>query len=215
LTRRTTAGGFYQWLNFSFPRLLAESNIHGIGARVEHRLTGAWTASLQAGAYLIRSTGTQTVELDPEVAEILGRPTGPVFFRRSTTAPLVDAEVSYTQDRGRFSLGAASTVVPGNGIYLTSSREQIRAGYSYAGTRRLSLGLNAGYSQTKSRSLALASLRSWTAGGGFSYRLAEGLGLMGQLDRRTFTSAVIPNRSGWAISLGLSYNPSRFPIAIW
>jgi hypothetical protein len=215
ITRRTMAGGFYQWMNFSYPKLLAASHINGMGGRVERRISASWTASLMAGAFLIRSTGVQQVQLPPEVAEILGRPTGPVFFRRSFWAPLIDAEAAWLQDRGRLSIGVSSVVVPGNGIYLTSSRDNVRVGYSYAGTRRLSMGMNAGYWRLRSQSLQLSSLRGWTVGGGMNYRLAAGVGLMAQVDRRTFTSATAPNRSGWALSVGLSFNPSRFPIAIW
>jgi hypothetical protein len=214
-TRRTTVGGFYQWMNFSYPRLLAASNVHAIAARLERRMTASWSAALMAGAYLIRSTGTQQVPLSPEVAEILGRPTGPVFFRRSMKAPLIDGQVSWVQERGRLTIGAASVMVPGNGIYLTSSRDYVSAGYSYAGTRRLSLGINGGYWRLRSQSLELSALRGWSAGAGVNYRLAASLGLMMQVDRRTFDSVVVPDRSGWALSVGLSYNPSRFPIAIW
>jgi hypothetical protein len=215
-SRRMSVITAYQYMNFSFPRLLANSGIHGLSGGIQYRLSPAWTLTGTAGGYLIRSTGTEVVRLSPEVAAILGRPTGQAFFRRSRAAPLVDVSATYTQERGSLRLAASSAVVPGNGIYLTSSRQSVSAGYSYAGTRRLSMGVNGGYMRLQSASLSIRNLSSWQGGGGISYRIAAGLNFMSQLDYRSFNSAIaVRGRSGFAASVGLAYNPARFPIAIW
>jgi hypothetical protein len=215
-SRRTTIVGSYQWVNFSYPSLLASSGIHGLSGGIQYRLSRAWMLTGLGGGYLIRSRGTELVRLSQEVAEILGRPTAEAFFRRTKISPLVEASATYTQERGSLRFGAASTVVPGNGIYLTSTRQTVYAGYSYAGTRRLSLGVNGGYARLQSASLSLRNLGSWHIGGGISYRFAEGLNFMSQVDRRTFSEVIaVRGRSGYAISVGLAYNPARFPIAIW
>jgi hypothetical protein len=215
LNRRTTVLGNYQWLSFQYPHLLANSFIHGISGGIEHQFSRQWSMIAVAGAYLVHSTGTQQVTLSPEVAEILGRSTADAFFDKSATAPLVDLRATYTQERGSFYVGVSSTVVPGNGVYLTSSRQTANGGYSYSGIRRVSLGVNGGYSQMKSRSLDLADSNYWQAGGGISYRLFRSTQLMGQYDRRIWKSSGVQARSGYAVTFGLAWNPSRVPIAIW
>jgi hypothetical protein len=100
-------------------------------------------------------------------------------------------------------------------VFLTTSRTTVNGGYSYAGIRRLSLGVSAGWARNGSVALDLDSFAMWQFGGGFTYTLAPHLSLMGQADRRFFGTGQIPGRSGSSVSIGLAYAPSRFPIAIW
>ena len=215
VSRRTTLVANLQYLRFEYPRVYAKSDMYGAGMGFQRILTRNLQLEVFGGAYYINSSGVQEVELSPEVAAILGRPTGTVAFVRSDTPPLVEATLSYTQERGKAYVSAANGVNAGNGVFLTTSRTTVNGGYSYSGIRKLSLGVSAGWARSASVALDLPSFEMWQAGGGFSYRFAEHFSLMGQLDRRFFGSDEIQGRSGTSVTIGLAYTPSRFPISIW
>jgi hypothetical protein len=217
LTRSDTVGVAYNFIRFTFPRVYGESQANVLELSYNRRLTQNWDIRLNVGAYRVNTEGVQRVQLSPEVAAILGRSQGVEAFRRVMIQPQVNLGATYTLERSRFMATYQSGVGPGNGVYITSRQDGFRAGYSYSGIRKLSLGASAGYTRFNSLGLQLGSYRTIQGGGGMNYRLAEHLNFSAQIDRRKFDtpSAVIRGRSGTSMTIGLSYSPARFPLSIW
>jgi hypothetical protein len=215
LSQRTEIGGVYQFAKFEYPRVYTGADTHTLGFQLRRQLTRNWSIDGLFGVVRIAAFGTETVELSPEVAYILGTSQGVQAFERTVYRPTVQLTGSYTQDRGRFYGSYSSMIGGGNGVYMTSYMHTFNGGYSYSGIRRVSLGASAGYSRTESVTIALDNLEHYQAGVGGSYRLAEYVNLSGQLDYRIFNSPGLTGREGLALAIGLSYTPSRFPIPIW
>jgi hypothetical protein len=215
LDARTSLTGTYGFMRFQYPRAFAGTDAHSVGIGIQRAWSRSWDVNATGGVYRLESFAPQTVQLSPEVAFILGRPTGTAELIRTLVRPLVNVGASYTQDRGRFSMGYSYGLGPGNGTYLTTARHTARAGYSYAGTKRASVGASAGYTRAESVALDLEGYDSYQAGVAFNYVLATSLNLTSQLDYRTFNSPGVQGREGFAAVVGLSYSPSRFPIPIW
>lgn len=215
LTRSDTVGVSYDYMQFTFPRIYGESNIHSVTLLYVRRISRNWDVRIRGGAYNANTVGTQTVILSPEIAAILGRDRGVEAFQRNLVQPQIDVKANYTLERSRFTVSFRSGVGPGNGVYITSRQEGVHAGYSYSGIRRLSLGLSAGYTRYHSLALRLGDFENAQGGGGMNYRLARYLNLSTQIDYRKFSSPAVVGRSGVSLSVGLSYSPARFPLPIW
>jgi hypothetical protein len=215
LSRVDSIGVYYNYIRFEFPRIYGGSDIHGAGARYRRRLNRNWEVEFVAGLYNSVTTGTQQVQLSPEVAAILGRGTGVEAFRRSEVQPQLELTTNYSLERSRMTLGYRTGIGPGNGIYITSRQEGVNAGYSYTGIKRLSLGLSAGYTRTHSLGLQLGDFTTIQGGGGINYALARHVNLSAQFDRRKFSSPTFQGRNGSSIAVGLSFSPSRIPLSIW
>lgn len=215
INRRDTIGIQYEYMHFDFKRAFADSTANSVLLRFDRRVSQNLLLAAALGAYRVRTSGTEVIELSPEVAAILGRDTGIAAFRRSVIQPSFDASVNYLQDRGRFYLSGSKTVGSGNGVYLTTGRTTINGGYSYTGVRRLSVGLSTGWTKTDSLGLDLGPLDSYQVGGGFSYFLGERMSLTGQIDYRTFNSSSTVGRNGMSASIGLSWSSSSLPLSIW
>ncbi|HYP07224.1 MAG TPA: hypothetical protein VER03_13410 [Bryobacteraceae bacterium] len=215
VTRSTLIGAGYGYLKFEFPRVYGASEIHMVHGILDRRINRNLNLKAQLGVFRADTTGTQRIVLSPEIAAILGRTTGVEAFQRISLSPQIMISVNYTLERGSFSAALNSGVNPGNGVYLTSRADSISGGYSYAGIRRLSLGLSAGYTRTNSIGLILGDLTSVQGGGGMTYKLSEYLSLSVQADRRRFTSPAVAGRNGSSISAGLSFAPGRLPLSIW
>lgn len=215
LSRRTRVGLQLDHLLFDYPRAFSGSNTQMLQGFVVRTVTRNLQLSGRAGAARISSFGINQVQLSPEVAEILGRPTGLVAFDRVALAAVLNFTASYTQERGRFYGSIDNGVDPGNGVLLASRRTLITTGYSYSGLRRLSLGLSAGYTRFSSASIQVGGISSFQGGGGFSYVVAPSISLVGQAEYRTFSANDLQGREGASVSLGIAWSPSRFPLPIW
>jgi hypothetical protein len=215
MSRATEVGVLYQFTRFEFPRVYGGSSVHSVGLTLNRSLNRSWSVALTAGILRVHSKGTQEVQLSPEVAFILGRSTGLSAFSQVSYRPLINVTTSYTQERGRFTASFLTGVANGNGIYQTTQRDAVHAGYSYSGLRRMSVGVSAGYTRTSSVAVDLVDLNSAQAGGGLSYQIMPHLSFTSQLDYRTFKTSAVRGREGFSATVGLSYTSSSIPLAIW
>ena len=215
LNSRDTIGFDYYFMTFEYPHLYTASKINGAGFRFSRKVSESFDFGGSAGLFRMNTSGSQIVQLSPEVAEILGRSSGLAAFRRTDLGPSMSLSAGYTQARGRYSFDASRSVGAGNGVLLTSTMTTVNTGYSYLGLRRQSLGASAGWTQMDSLASKIGKISSWQTGIGYSYRFANRLHFTSQFDYRTFNSGGIEGRSGFGASVGLSYSSSNLPLSIW
>ena len=127
----------------------------------------------------------------------------------------MELTAGYALERSRITMRYHTGIGPGNGVYITSRQESVNAGYSYAGTKRLSLGLSVGYSRYHSLGIQLRNFETLQGGGGVDYKIARYWNLSAQFDRRRFNAPAVNGRTGSSIAVGLSFSPSQIPLSIW
>ncbi|MDZ4799862.1 MAG: hypothetical protein SGI92_17020 [Bryobacteraceae bacterium] len=215
LDRSTYVGAEYQFFSFEFPRAYSKTGAQGPGIRIRRKIGRSINIEGHGGLIFINSTGTEQVQLSPEVAAILGRTTSPASFIRDSIAPNVDVNATIQQSRGAVRIGFSNGIGAGNGVYLATTRTTANAGYSYSGVKRASLGISGSWTRTSSASLTLNSFEGWQIGGGASYVLREGFNLTSNLDYRSFSGIASQSRTGISFSFGLAYSTSRLPLSIW
>lgn len=215
LTRRDSVGFAYSYITFEYPRIYGGTNVNSFTGIYARQINRKWKFQAVGGLYRYQTTGTQEVTLSPEVALILGRPSGVEAFKVAGYQPQVDVSINYAMERSGLYVGYTTGVSPGNGVYIASRGDSFRGGYSYSGIRKMSLGLSAGYTRYKSLGLELGDFSTFQAGGGMNYKIARYVDMSLQIDRRRFNSPTINGRTGFAFMFGLSYSPARFPLSIW
>jgi hypothetical protein len=198
-----------------FPHIFGGAKIHTVAGGYAHDFSRALRMQINGGAFRASVQGTEVVVLSPEIAAILGRNTGIEAFNRVQYNPYVDATLMYTMERSNFTGKFVNGISPGNGVYLSSRMTTFSLGYSYAGIRKMSLGLSAGYQQYSSLGQDISGMSSVQGGGGISYKLARNLNLTAQLDARRFQTPGIQGRSGISFAVGLAYTSSTIPLSIW
>jgi hypothetical protein len=80
LTRRDAVGFAYSYITFQYPRIYGGTNVNSFTGTYARNITRKWKLQAIGGLYRYSTTGTQEVTLSPEVALILGRPTGVEAF---------------------------------------------------------------------------------------------------------------------------------------
>jgi hypothetical protein len=215
VSSRLTIGGRYHYMVFQYPRVYGDAEMHGAQLKIARRMTRNIEVNFMGGPMHVRASGTQRVQLSPEVAAILGRPTGVEAFTRKAWVPQISATVSYIFERSRFTAAYATGISPGNGVYLTSLRSTTSAGYSFTGIRKLSLGISARYTELSSRATNLEKLAMVGGGGGFNYAISRLFNLSSQFDYRKFRSGGVPGREGFYFAAGFTVSPTRLPLSMW
>lgn len=226
INRSDTIGAEFAYTVFEAPHAYARSVAQTITANWSRRVNRAVSVSASGGVVHIGVSGVAAIELSPEVAEILGRPTTNARFTSADLAPAGGFRAQYSMRRSSLFAGFSSGATGGNGVFVATRTVTANAGYSYAGIRRTSIGLSTGWYKTTSVGFDLGDITGFQAGIGGSYHLGEGANITMQLDYRTFSTpanstsvTVTPSnlsaRSGVAFSTTLSWSTSRLPLAIW
>lgn len=210
-----SVGTVYTYMRYDFPQIFGRSDIQGLSLRINKQFTPNLGLTIVGGAFHLATSGTETVQLSPEIAAILGRTTGVESFARTDLIPQIEATLRYSLERSIFTIGYARTVTPGNGVYLTSQSDTASVGYNYTGIRKLSMGASSYYSRRKSLAIVTGPLSMYRVGTGLSYTLTRHINISSQLDYRTFDSPGVRGREGFALFLGLSVSPARLPLSIW
>lgn len=214
LSPRTVVSVQYSFAHFKFLGTTGETNNNTYLANVSHKLTPTLSISGGGGAFLTLNVGTMNIPLPPELAEILGVPFIPVPFRRNSTLPMYQASISKQFRRSILSAGAGRTVIPGNGVYLTSRQESVSGGYSYAGFRRLSLSTSAQWIRMTAMMQELPIFSQFNITGNISYQLGAGFNLTGSYAYRhqgVSVGTFLTDSS--RISFGIMYSPGNIPLS--
>jgi hypothetical protein len=195
LTRRQTVSATYQHTYFNYRRAFADASLDTAVMAYSVALTRHLDLGLQLGGSRV---DTQNV-------------TAHVLYM-----PLAEARLTRTFQRSSLVFDVATGISPGNGLYLTSREKSASVLFTYAGTRRLTVLFNAGYSQLTSLDQSLTRLSDFQGGGGFLYRLFASTHLDLRYDYRHYgNQAALLKKNSNRISLGLAFAPGDAPLAIW
>ncbi|MGA2185141.1 MAG: hypothetical protein ABSH47_19155 [Bryobacteraceae bacterium] len=216
ITRRQTVYLSYSWEHFDYPRSFGYSDINmaesgwsvGLGPRADFSIDG--------GAARVQSLGLITVALDPVVAAIVGQGYTVTTSRRDVIIPVGEARLTRRFATSALTLNGGLTVLPGDGVFLTSRALNAALGYSYVGGKRLTFSTTAGYSRMSAAGQqTIAPYDGYYAGAGMTCRLFANAHMEARYDFRRYNVAAVANKDESRVSLGMAISTGERPLAIW
>ena len=217
LTRRTTIGAMYNYQHFDFNRIQGGTDIHGIAGSYSTRLNRTVEFSGYLGFMRAESKFLQEVAVDPVIAALLGISAAPQIVHHITTTPNFSGRFSKTFVRGVVYVDGGHTVVPGNGLFLTSYGYNASAAYVYTGLRRWSFRTSAGFNRYTSTGPIGGRYGDYSGVLSASRQLTRATHFVAEVDARRYHSGDYSNynRSRWTVRVGFGFTPGDVPLRIW
>lgn len=216
LSRYQTIGLDYTFGHFNFTHQFGSSDFHGVAFDYAARIGKHWEFGLRAGGFRVEASRLTEASVDPAIAAILGQTTVIEVFHRVLYAPHYEGHLTRGSRHGSWSLSYVRTIMPGNGVYLTSGYDTAQTIYSYSGLSKVALQCRFGYYGLSSVSQTIGRYRGVTGGGGATVRLTRGMSLAAQIDGRRYdANGTALRRTAYRASLGLVWSPGERPLAIW
>jgi hypothetical protein len=214
MSRRTTIGVEYEYLNFDYPGVYGESRINMYQGLLGSQLSRRWTFSLEAGVFTTGVQGVQQVPVNPVITALLGITSTTETFNASRIFPLGQASLVRQFHHASLSLSYVRSVAPGNGVYLASRAESGSVTFSYTGSRKLSINGSIGAVSYRSVGQNLQTYIQATGGGGLSYTLIRALRFTLRYDRRyEDIGSLFYNRFSSDATAGLAFAPGSLPLS--
>jgi hypothetical protein len=219
ITRHSTLGAAYGYSHYEFTRVFGGTDAQQVALTYGLRLTPKTEFSGYGGAAIVESKFVAQVPLDPAIAILLGVPSATYVSYSRTWQPAYSARLSRVFLKGVAFAGLAHEIVPGNGLFLTSSGTSIIGGYDYGGRwRHWSIGTSSNYSQQRAIGGSLRAHYSSVAGGVSASRqlfrytqFVMGFGI------RHYSSPDYNayNRFVYSVHVGLGFAPGEVPLRMW
>lgn len=216
LNRNTSVGFSYQRQHFNFPKVFGQADIDTGELFIGSNLGRLWTYTIRAGVFHSEVSGLESVALNPVVAALLGQQTTVQAYYKENVFPSGSANLTRRFKTAALTFFYSQSVVPGNGVYLTSKNQNGLAQYSYTGIRKLNLSVSGGYNSLSSLGQGIQPYRTATAGAGLTYSLPLYLHLVARYDYRyQAIEDLAYKNNGYRVTLGLTYSPSKLPLSLW
>jgi hypothetical protein len=216
LSRRTIVGALFTHMHYDYSKSFGESDINSYLGFWQRTFGRSWKASVKAGIFTAEVQGLERINLDPEIAQILGVSTGVRTFYRKTNYPSGEFTLSWLGRTSTFTTSYQRTFNPGNGIYLTSTAENALLSYSYSGVRKWTLSLSAFGNRMKSVGQDLQPYRSLGGAVGATRAITDSLHVVARFDsRQQQISGSSFRRWSNRYSLGIAFSPGSIPLSLW
>lgn len=208
--QRTSLGVSYQFYHYDFFKIFGDTDVHVVGVHLSRRIGRDWEFTIGATGMQQSTVGVRRIELDPVLAQLLGRSTGSEVFESNNLLYGGNVRIERTQRRLSYGLAVLRAITPGNGFFVSAINEGGEGHIRFSTSRRTSLDARAGYMRMASLGFASGKLASGYGGGSFSYRMIDSVSLEIRGDSRSFSiEQATFRRKGYQVSIGLAYHPSR------
>jgi hypothetical protein len=216
LSRRQTVSGAYAYTYYDFQKAFGDAKLQTATLGYSVGLSRRWELAADAGATRVEAAGLTQVNIDPAIAIIIGQNVAVVSYFRIVQVPTGDLRLVRRFDRSSLSMGYSIGAVPGNGVYLTSKQNAASVNYSYAGFRKVALGVNAAYGDLSTVGQSLGKYRNYTGGFGVTYKVGRDVHMETRYDYRHYTTQNAGyQKDSQRISVGFAFSPGETPLAIW
>jgi hypothetical protein len=207
----------YGFAHHHFTQQFGNAYVHSVAGQYAATLGRRWNFSSRLGVYRLESERLGRAQLDPAIAAILGQTTATEAFHGVNYGLIAGATLSRPFRRsGQFTMSYNRTVLPGNGIYLTSQSDIAGLGYSYAGLRNWSLGAAASYTRLSTRLRQnLGSLESYFANVNVGRRIISSLHFGSSAGLRRIHYLNAQRQDTYQISIGFTFTPGEFPLSFY
>ena len=217
LNRRTTVGTAYFYERYAFTGVGGGSDMHSVVGSYGMRVSRWVEVTGYGGLVRMESKFIQAVPVDPIIGGILGITSAPQIFHTVQYIPTWTGRLSRTFRSGVAYVGGGRSVVPGNGLFLTSDQTNAFGGYGYTGLRRWSFNADIRYS--RSNAAANISGRYDDLAGGFSVsrKLLRSVHFVCRYYARQYSSGNYANynRLIHEARIGFGFTPGDIPLRVW
>ena len=224
-SRRSTIGAAYNYTHYAFHGVLSSTDAHGFAGTYAISLSRTLEFSSGIGVAFYETKFQREVPIDPVVAAIICPPPGPgaqpclatqLFYGRNWT-PNITARLAKTIPRGVLFVSGGHSIIPGNGLFLTSTSSSLFGGYSYTGLKRWSVNTNVGYSLSDSVGNVIGKYSGVQISSGVSRQIMRSTHFIFGFNASKFHSPDFNNYNRWVygLNIGLGFAPGDIPIRMW
>ena len=216
LTRTTSLGAEYSREHYQYADTFGQSDINAYNILFSTQMGRLWTFTMTGGVYQANTVGLQTVSLAPAIAALLGVSTTVHTFAANNWVPSGEATLTRKFKNANLFFRYSRILLPGNGVYLTSRSENGVAGFNYAGVRKVSLGVDGGYTSLASLGQGIAPYQTYIAGASLSYNLTHALHAIARYDYRDQEIQLAGyKRTSYRVTIGIAFSPGTVPLSLW
>jgi hypothetical protein len=216
LNRTTSVGFFYQRQHFNFPKVFGQADIDTGEVFLGTNLGRLWSLTVRAGVFHSEVSGLQTVTLSPIIAQLLGQATTVQAYYRADIYPSGNVSLTRKFKTASLNFHYSQSVVPGNGVYLTSKNDDGGAAFSYTGIHKVNLTISGAYDSLNSIGQQILPYRTGTGGAGITYTLPWSLHFVARYDYRyQEIESLIYKHTGYRTTVGLTWSPGKVPLSLW
>lgn len=211
LTRKTTVGVYYSYVQYVFSHHFSDSDTHTVGLIYSYALGKSIQLRTRVGISSVENKAFTQVAIAPAIAALVGQSFGIVdsYSRRNTS----DISGQFIKDFGQrrtASISYAHGVAPGNGAILTSTQQVVSASYGMLLLRRYTLTAGLGQSTLTGTLAAYGKTVSDYANVSVSRLLPHNLTANLAFSYRTYSYSMIPNiQPQYVISSTVSWGPGE------
>ena len=224
LTARQTISASYENTYFDFQGTYGNSHLETTALGYSIGLTREWELSTLAGGVRVGTLGLTQIPLDAAIAALTGESFAVVTFSNVLYLPVAEVRLIRRFKTASLTFDYASSVTPGNGLYLTSRQTSGTVAYSYIATRALQARVNAGYNQLSALGTitgqALGKYSNVQGGMQVLYKLTGDAYLDVRYDYRRYTTpytigdAILENDSN-RVSVGVAFSLGETSPVAW
>jgi hypothetical protein len=216
VSRNQTIGVTYAHIHYDFPPAFGQADTNLAEAFFASSLGKRWTVNIRAGAFQTEVQGIQQVTLNPVVAALLGTSVGQQTFYREDFYPSGEFNLTGRFHTSSVTFAVSQSVVPGNGVYLTSRQKSANMSYSYTGIRKWNFGISGGYNALSTVGQNLSDYSTFGGGVGITYSLPHALHIIARGDYRDQQVDILGNHlTGYRVTLGVGFSPGSVPLSLW
>lgn len=216
LSRTKTIGATYERMHYTFVHSYGNTDINMAQGFFATALGKRWTLSISAGGFQTQVAGVEQISLNPVIAALLGQSFGYENFYRVDYYPAGEARLTGKFKTSEITFLYGETVVPGNGVYLTSRQNSGGANFSYTGIRKWNFGASGAYYKLNSVGQNIRPESTFGGGLGFTYNLTRSLHIVGRYDyRRQDIESASLRRDASRVTFGLAWSPGDIPLSLW
>jgi hypothetical protein len=217
LSRRSTIGMGYTYTHYSYTGIFSSTDLHGAVVTYGIRLSRNLEFSGYGGIMRVETKFVQVVPIDPAIAALLGLSAVREVAYQRGYVPNLSGRLSRTVQRGVFYVSGGHSVVPGNGVFLTSTSTNVGGGYGYTGLKRWSVNTGIQYSRADSRGNVVGIYGGYSGSAGISRQLMRSTHGFLNANFNKYNSPDFRNYNRWtySVQLGLAFAPGDVALRLW
>ncbi len=217
LTRRTTVGAAYMYDHFGFERVFSSTDVHSVVGTYSTALTQHLEFSVYGGMMRYETKFVQTVPVDPSITALFGITLGNEVTYSLGYSPTVNARLAKTYKQGVAYISGGRMVIPGNGLFLTSTMNMGMVGYTYTGLRRWSMDANFSYSEGTSLAGLLGQYSDTVGTISISRKIKKSFHAIASFSASKYGSPGYSyyNQVFYMARIGIGWTPGDVPLRVW
>jgi hypothetical protein len=217
ITRRSTIGAMYQYMHYGFTRIFSSTDAHAIAASYSLAISRSTQLSAYGGVSRYETIFVQSVAIDPAIAALIGISSAERVSYQKNFSPNIALRFAKTVPRGTVFVSASHMLMPGNGLFLTSTSTNVGLGYNYVGLRRWSISAGGNYNRSHSVGNVIGEYGDYAVNLSVSRQVAPSTHGVFSFNARRYDSGDFKNYNKWAygLRLGLSFSPGDIPLRLW